>query len=230
MKMELNERDKKLLVFLSIFVIVVGIGYWGIFGTVKKMNKINDQIEEEQALKDLNEMKILMLPDSELLCADLEDQIATAKDNFFPMMSNDEIDKYFTGLVLDYKLYAYDLDIRVSDELAKLVPYQYSQLAAELAAEETASGSKESDEAVNEDFADDIVGVREATITLRVGGEEADIKKLINDLSNNDKMIRVVNFAWSEERNLVYGEEEGDYEVETTKVLNITVEIYMCEE
>ena len=32
MKLEMTQKDKNLLIMLSIFVIVVCIGYWGIYG------------------------------------------------------------------------------------------------------------------------------------------------------------------------------------------------------
>ena len=35
MKLEMTQKDKNLLIMLSIFVIVVCIGYWGIYPVVK---------------------------------------------------------------------------------------------------------------------------------------------------------------------------------------------------
>ena len=44
MKFEITERDKKLLVMLSIFVIVVCIGYWGIYPVMKEKKKLGKEI------------------------------------------------------------------------------------------------------------------------------------------------------------------------------------------
>ena len=78
--------------------------------------------------------------------------------------------------------------------------------------------------------ADDVVGIKSAEVSMRLGGEEKDLQKLINDLSNSKNSLRVVSFNWSDDRSVTYGEEEGDYEIVMTRILNIKLEIYMCEE
>ena len=40
MKTQMTERDKKLLVGMFIFVIIVAIGYWGIIPQIKAYNKL----------------------------------------------------------------------------------------------------------------------------------------------------------------------------------------------
>ena len=47
MKLEMTQKDKNLLIMLSIFVIVVCIGYWGIYPVVKGIVNTNKEIPEE---------------------------------------------------------------------------------------------------------------------------------------------------------------------------------------
>lgn len=246
MKMEMTERDKKLLVMLSIFVIVVCIGYWGIYPVFKDMKKITNEIAEQKDEQELNEMKISMLPMLEAEHTQMEEEIAKAREKYFPRMTNDEIDKYFTAMALDYSLQAYDLTIASSNEEAALEPYQYSYKALEESMQEDVSGafmdfeedivSEEDESEENElsgslfmDEATGNTGIYSATITLRLGGNESDLKRLINDLSE-EKKIRICNFQWSDDRNVEIDTTNEEYTIVTSKVLNLSLEIYMYEE
>ena len=61
MKTELTQRDKKLLTFLGVFVIVVCIGYWGVLPQLKAASEYNDEIEEQEVLSDYYQQKINQL-------------------------------------------------------------------------------------------------------------------------------------------------------------------------
>ena len=69
MQMQMTEKDKKLIVFLAIFVILVAGGYWGIYPVVSNISSVQEQIEDEKALQDMNMVKIAQAP---LLVADNE--------------------------------------------------------------------------------------------------------------------------------------------------------------
>ena len=51
MKFEMTERDKKLLIFLSVFLIVVCIGYWGLYPIVKDIKKTDKKIQTEKDIE-----------------------------------------------------------------------------------------------------------------------------------------------------------------------------------
>ncbi|MBQ8923957.1 MAG: hypothetical protein IJ053_04095 [Lachnospiraceae bacterium] len=247
MKVEMTERDKKLLVFLSIFVIVVCIGYWGIYPVVKDIGEINTKIQEEEDLKDLNEFKVSQLPLIEGETADMEEKIAEVKETYYDIMDSSEVDKYFTNMVLDFGLYSYDLSISMPNDTTDLEPYQYSRKALgmpdeEYYGEDTSSEdllSLDDDEEDSEDLFEDednysTTGIYTVGITMKLGGTETDLIEFIDYLSGIDKKLRVVNYSWSEERSIQYGsdseDELGDFEIVTNKTLTISLEIYMCEE
>ena len=48
MKLEMTQKDKNLLIMLSIFVIVVCIGYWGIYPVVKGIVNTNKEIATQK--------------------------------------------------------------------------------------------------------------------------------------------------------------------------------------
>ena len=72
MKVELTQRDKKLLTFLGVFVIVVLVGYYGILPQIKAANEYKDEIEEEELLQEVYQKKIMQLPVVEKNNSDLE--------------------------------------------------------------------------------------------------------------------------------------------------------------
>ena len=91
--------------------------------------------------------------------------------------------------------------------------------------------STDSEESLFPAFDDEVTtGIYNATVTLRLGGNESDLLRLIEDLSNSDKKIRVCNYSWSEERSISNLTEDGEYNVNIDRVLSITLEIYMYEE
>ncbi len=248
MQLNMTERDKKLLVMLSIFVIVVCIGYWGIYPIIRDINDMNKEMTEQEDLQSANELKLSQVPMMEADNESWEADIQSAREQFFPMMTSAEIDEYFTDLVLGYDLAAYDLTISMPDEETDLEPYPYSERAALLEQQEaeqtvstTTSESEESQldeveaaatpqttEPVFEDAV--MTGIFEANVSMRLGGDEADLQKLIEDLSNTDRKLRVCNYAWSEEKSMGEISEDGEYEIRVNRVLTLTLEIYMYQE
>ncbi len=250
MKFEMSERDKKLLIFLSVFVIVVCIGYWGIYPVIKDIKSIDKKIQTEKDLKELNEMKISQLPMIEAENEKMKEEINKARSSYYEIMTSGEIDKHFTNLVLTSGLYAYGLDISISKEPTTLEPYQYSMKALGISEEDlTDEETKESAEDYlnNSDNEDDddlsdaeeeflATGIYTASITMKIGGDESKLISFLDSLCNTDKKLRVVNYMFSEEKSIDYnqntedGEESGTYEIKTDKILEVTFEIYMCEE
>lgn len=249
MKLELamTERDKKLLIFLTLFVIVVCFGYWGIRPSVLKMGDMNKKIEKKKTELKYNEQKISQLIDFQEANDTLEAKILEAREGYFPIMTSDEVDRYFTDLALKHNLYAYSLDIHMPSEYCNLKPYQYSQKALkpvveeeefEPVQEETDVDSENADseeedadsEMLVEEFPEQEVvnGIYGVNVEMILTGEPADISKLVSELSHNDSRMRVRSYKYSQKRRVEV--EEGQYDVVEELSLNIAVEIYMCEE
>jgi hypothetical protein len=254
MKFEISQKDKNLLVFLSMFIIIVCISYWGIYPTVTSIGEIESNIEDEEDEQTANVMKITQLPLFETDNQKLEEKIKEAKSGYYEMMTNDEIDKYFTELVMNYNLLSYDLEIGDST-VTNVDPYTYSQKAEdeakaqaqanivlpgsltttsedeELEEIDEAEASLESgstEESSDEDVAAS-VGIYTVTVDMRLGGEEEDLLRFIDDMSTSSQKLRVCSYSWTGERNVVY-DDDGNYSVNLNRSLNISIEIYMCEE
>lgn len=247
MQLQMTERDKKLIVFLAIFVILVAGGYWGVYPAVKGIIAVNEQIADARALRELNEVKIAQAPLIEAENQNMKGDLSDLRGDFFPMMTSAQVDRYLTGLILDYGLYAYDLDIAMPTAEAQVEPYQYSKKAAEAAAQQetAAAASSETGMELEHTGADDTqsaelspetilpedisTGIYAVAVSMRVGGEKADIQRLIDDLSQTDEKLHLLSFQWGAEDSMSF-EDDGSYEVAKEHTLTMSINLYMCEE
>lgn len=244
MQFQMTERDKRLLVFLAIFVILAVGGYWGIYPAVSGIQDTDQQIEEALELRDQNEIKIAQKPMLEADNQKLEAELVDLRADFFPMMTSAQVDRYLTGMVLQYDLYAYDLDIEMPEQGVDAVvePYQYAKIedgSAEQemsAAEEVESytagaegeDADETAESEPEAVADVPTGIRQVTVSMRVGGGEEDIQRLIDALSKPDEKLHLISYSWGEESS-ISDTDDGDYEVSMERTLTMGINLYMCE-
>ncbi len=243
MKLDISERDRKLLVFLFLFVLIVGIGYWGIYPNLKRMSAIEKEMEKEQNTKSMNDMMLMDLPIVEADNTQLEKDIVTAKKDFYPIMGSDEIDKYVTGLALSYGLYAYDLEIYLSEGTTTLEPYQYSKKAQEGTDDYITEGSSdmtslsdydalfasEGSEDGEEGSSTGFTGIYTARVSMRLGGEMEKLDEFVEYLFQEDTKRSLRSFSWSEERNVEH-DEDGSLTVTSENGLNVELELYMCAE
>lgn len=239
MKVELTQRDKKLLTFLGVFVIVVLVGYYGILPQIKAANEYKDEIEEEELLQEVYQKKIMQLPVVEKNNSDLEGLIEGAKDNYYPMMDSDAIDNLITNKVIDeYKLMAYDLSI-AEKQLAKLDPYIYSNKALTGESNAKRRALMAAAPIVGEDGIElfgevaqadsETVGIYMVAVSMRLGGDKKNITRLLDDMAYSSKKLRLVSYSLdTEETSITH--EDGTVETFSTDMLNLSVELYMCEE
>jgi len=237
MQTELTQRDKKLLLFLGIFVIVVCIGYWGIRPAIKNIIQYNEDIEIEQNRKDLDDIKVAQLPMMEAENKYYEEEILNSRADFYPMMTSDEIDKMFTGMVLGYNLGAYDMIIDMPTEECELSAYKYSTQAdvteeqeLDEVYDETALPDEETEEIIIDEKPE--TGIYMAKVKLRVGGEKAALQKFVDDLSNSDKKHLVSDYQWDVvgNRQVVFNSGEYDVDITYSNYMYITIELFMCKE
>ena len=247
MKIELTERDKKLLTFMGVFVLVALIGYYGVLPQIKKANELQDDIEEQESLQMIYESKVAQLFLVEENNKVLEGLIEGAKENYYPMMDSDEIDNLVTNTVIEkYNLISYDLIIG-ERSLAGLQPYIYSKkaLTGESDAQERAMQAAApiigedgillfadidiSESFSSEEYEDDALatGVYMVPLQMRLSGEMQNIYKFLDDLALSEKKIRLVNYYLNTEETVI-NHDDGTEEIIVTDSLNVAFELYMC--
>ena len=252
MQTEMTERDKRLIVALSIFVIVVAIAYWGIRPALKDIKAINKDIEEQQEIEKINEKKLSMLSLYQAMQEEYLAEVDTKTEQFYPMMNSDEIDKLFTLEVLKRGFSSYDLAIAIDNMPVDMEPYMYSQLAAAIETGEStdayetvneesllpgADKTEDESEGKNEDkdsgesedaselLPEDVnTDIYSATVTMRLGGDKKALENYIDDLYKTDKKLLVNSYAWSEDVTIDAADAERALYVEEEGGVNVNVE------
>ncbi len=239
MKTTMTERDKKLLVGMLLFVIVVAIGYWGILPQAKKYIKLESKIEKEEDEKKINQLKLVNTGTVSIQADDYENKIAERKDEFYQVMKSSEIDRMMTELASDRGLDIYDLSFTMPGNPTARTAYQYSTLyttqqqmmeayegAASEESEEAESdptsllpGKKKTKtemEIMNEVMGGEVGGYQPNTdiyavpVTMTVGGEVEDLHAFLNDIIGIDKRILLVGYSWGEFRDVIRRDAEGN--------------------
>ena len=128
MKTNMTERDKRLLVGMLLFVIIVAVGYWGILPQYKRYKKLETKIEQEEEEQKLNKMKIANLAMIDMQAEEYEQKIAEKKDEFYQVMKSSEVDKMMTELASNRGLDIYELSFSMPGSPTERMAYQYSEL------------------------------------------------------------------------------------------------------
>ena len=128
MKTNMTERDKKLLVFMLMVVIIVGIGYWGVIPQIKAANSYSSKAEDEEAEKKINQLKIVNAASVEMQADDYRKDIADRKNEFYQIMTNSEIDRMMTEMAEGEGLEIYDLTFDMPKSPSSRLAYENSDL------------------------------------------------------------------------------------------------------
>ncbi|MCR4846149.1 MAG: hypothetical protein K5865_05360 [Eubacterium sp.] len=128
MKTNMTERDKKLLVFMLMVVIIVGIGYWGVIPQIKAANAYSSKAEDEEAEQKINRLKIVNASAVEIQADDYRKDIAEQKNEFYQIMTNSEIDRMMTEMAESEGLEIYDLTFNMPTRPSSRLAYENSDL------------------------------------------------------------------------------------------------------
>ncbi len=189
MKTTMTERDKKLLLWMFIGVIIVAIGYWGIRPQLKKYTELGKKIEKQEDQKKLNQMKIMNLSGVEIQAEEYEKKIAEKKDEFYQIMTSSDIDRMMTEIAVDNSLYIYDLRFTMPQSPSERMAYQYSELYQQQMAQK----------------AEYQTGLAADGMTV-VGNEDSDKESDSSEAATTDSSMILMD---------AFGDEEGGYQPNT---------------
>ena len=126
----ISDKDFKLLLFMFLIVVVVGIGYWGIWPQLKTFVSMQDEIDEQEAEAELNDMKVMNMGFVSAMASDYEAKIKERKDEFYPIMKSSEVDQMMTSLAAGSNLEIFDLRFSMPKNPTERMAYKYSNLYA----------------------------------------------------------------------------------------------------
>lgn len=229
MTFKLTERDKKLLTFLAVFLLLAGFCVFLILPAMERREELKLQITEAQEKKDTMTAAIDRYPALASRYEELKKSSGEVLEDYYPLMTSQEIDREITGIVVNHQTEAINLNIVMDEEAPELALYY----AAGETAEETETEEKEEARAADiyHDAAEDtpkaeeeaalprISTLKKATVTLAVKGSRGQLAALADYFIMKCPGIHMNSYAYSEPT-----EKE-----EELPVLNLDMDFYMCD-
>lgn len=206
----ISDFDKKLLIFMGIFLLVIGLGAGVIYPVMEATQEASTALAEAELEKLEREQKVTLLPVLKEKKTKVEENLAKAQETFYSIMPSKDIDKLLTEKALTHSLVVTDLDISmpVQGDYASLVSYpmllgQYTGLDSANAAEGNVYG-----------------GVYSADVRMTMTGSRDDLQAMLDELTVMEPKLRVSAFGWQQSSS-------GDSEYYT---LSVSMSLYMYED
>ncbi|MBO4346474.1 MAG: hypothetical protein J5840_02405 [Lachnospiraceae bacterium] len=209
MKNSLTNNDKRLLLIMFLFVIIVGIGYWGVYPQVKAFYRLGNEIDNEEIKKSVNEQKVANLGFVEAQCKEYEEGMAENKQKFFDILSEADIDLLLTGKAISHKLESFDLSIEIPDTPSDRKAYRYSELYNEQLRWESERKYESASSDTTESEIEEIYGKKSKTSEDSQEGEP--ISEMVDVFGNTDE-IGINNDIYAARVTMTLGGEKSDLE------------------
>lgn len=230
--MKLTERDKKLLLALAYFVIIVGFGAFVFRPLISHYMNLGDQVALLSAQKEEMDAQIDEARGLERKKREMTDLFRISTQDLYPMLESQGVDKEVTGIVLSCGMQALNLSIVMPEEPVSLVPYLYAEEmeAAQVPVSEELpeENAEEADEAQAGETSDaeeeDLGYIYAPIVTLTASGTEAQVENLIDTLTGDYPAIRLRSYS-RQVQDAQWGEEAAI----GTEVLSLELELYMCD-
>lgn len=203
MTLKLTERDKKLLVILAVFILIVGIGAGVLMPLMDKGQELQEKVAEAKIEQQEREQKVVSLPVLRDRESTVLSNIEEMKKDFYSIMKSMEIDKMLTELALSKGLTVKELDIRLPAAGEYSTIKDYTAFADE-------SGAETANEGVTYN------GIYTALVSMTLLGSRGEIQAMMDDCAANEPGMRITDFTWQSAK------ESED------RTLGMTLEIYMC--
>lgn len=212
MTLKLTERDKKLLVFLAVFVLLVGGGLGLIYPLLTKGQDLQDQLVNAQMEQMEKKQKVDSLSAIKEGKKAVETEVAKIQQEFYEITPSMKIDKMFTNMALSHGAQVKDLDISMpaSGENAALPDYG-------TVLEQRASESEDAQAAPENTEDTGFPGVYTANAEITLIGSRASLQAMLDECAALEPKGQIVEFLWQDNRE----KESGAY------TLALSVNIYM---
>lgn len=208
--MVLTERDKKLLYFLAVVVMVAVFGVLLILPQWEKHTKLQDELQTAQINQADMEASIASLDSITKNNAIAKKDYETASKDFYEVMESHAAERMITQIVLSHNLTTSTFDISTTPQQAEMTAYIASQLGqsqgvtADQALEAMNGGDEKTTDTKEEESTGEEETVEESVndmyvdyITLTASGSTDNMKALIDDLVNNYPSMLVTSYSMS---------------------------------
>ena len=223
MKNSLSRNDKRLLLFMFLFVVIVGIGYWGIFPQIKAFRTLEKDIAREEALQAVNEQKVANATFVESQCKEYEDMMAKDKDKFYDMMNEADIDLLLTSKAIKNKLESFDLNIAIDDSPSDRKAYRYSELYEQQKVWESERAIAESleEESAEDEILEDFGGKKKKDTSV---DEDEEIDENV-DIFGNSELVGANTDIYAAKVTMTIGGDRANLEAFLKEIMESDKEI-----
>ena len=212
---EITDRDKKLLLFLAIFVIVVVFGFFIIRPLAETDAALKEELAVQEELQIRTQQKLMLLPSMQANVEKTEEELAAAAEDFYPVMKSQEIDKLLRQLV-----------IQMPEGEMILDPFYASQAALEeMLSQAIGQDGEEQTDTVRK-ASTSFYGIYAAQVMLTVKGERSVLEQMADEISEDYPAIRITGAVWGKENSSLRNE-AGEYVSSLNDTLQLQMEIYM---
>lgn len=178
-ELNVTERDKKIIKYFGLFLIVIGFSFLVIKPCLERAIEYSDERDELEF--ELAEMENMV--DNKINFQNQVDKftklLQTKSEDFYDLMTNQEIDNMVTNLFSNFGLDAKSLNISVDEK--KAIVSNYVQL------------EKNSDEKTP--IAQDFSNIYVSEISVKSTGSKEDFRKLLDHIYNEMPGILIDNYS-----------------------------------
>ena len=211
---------------MFLFVVIVGIGYWGIYPQIKQFIKLESKIDNEEVKKNINEQKVANLIFVESQKEEYEENIAKNKDKFFDMMSEADIDLLLTGKAIKHKLESFNLNIDIEETPSDRKAYRYSDLYLQQLEWESSNAVTDSQtSSVEDDIAELSGGSKKKDKKKSDDEEEEIVLDEVVDVFGNTDTVGVNQDIYAAKVTMTLGGDRKDLEAFLQEIMDSEEEI-----
>ena len=202
MNMTVTESDKKLLSFLTAFLILLILVIFVLRPLIERNSDLKQQITAARDQEVGTDLGASLSEDAGRTEEETKAQLDGTLQRYYQTLQSQDAEKMMTTLLLNHRMKIRNLTVTMPEQKSNLKWYQYSEKAAEkqMEAQET--------EAVAGDF-----GIYAVRVSGNAEGRRTDMLSLLTDISDNYPAISISAVEWAE----------------NAGSLTLILEIYMCE-
>ena len=214
MELTITQRDKKLLVFLAVFLIVTGFLRFGIIPAWQKGGQLKEQIAEADSSSASVESAISLYSSHQVQYDTLSRNWEEVSKDFYHIMSSQEIDRMLNGILQENQAEAVSLNIEIENEKALLLKAYLNkeqETDKTAAAQSSASGTDSRENSSSDKM------VCGAKINFCIQGTQEQLRDVLDSIFQECPGIHVNSYAFSSTS------QEG------IRQLDLDMYLYMCD-
>ena len=206
MTLKVTERDKKRLLVLAVFLIVLGLSAGVLMPLMENTQKLGEEIAEAEVEKQEKEMKVAALPGMRSRMEKAEEELSAMQERYYPVMKSVEIDRMMTNTAVNCGIQVLDMDIKMPDFTSYTTLLNYGDIVYGV----------EQENSENTPFD----GMYTASLTMNMTGSRENLQSMLDVTVSQEPRQRVTDFSWQK------NQKEGSSEY----TLSMSVDIYMYQD